>query len=290
MEYLLHILIVVGVYQILSLSLDLVAGEAGIISVAQAGFYGIGAYSFAVLALRTGLPFTVNVILGMAIAVLVSLIVAVPALRTYDDYLVMVTFGFQVVLSNVFNSWVSITNGAIGIVGVPRPVVFGWRIHTELAFLCLTVILVGCATLVKMLLSTSPFGRVLRAIREDELFARSLGKNTHRFKITAFAVSAAVASTAGCLMASYVGYVDPTSFTVLESVLIISMVVVGGAGSTWGPLVGAMTLVVLPELLRFLGLPNSVAANLRQILYGSALVIMMVIRPRGLVGRFGFGR
>ena len=111
-----------------------------------------------------------------------------------------------------------------------------------------------------------------------------------RFKVTAFAVSAALAASAGSLYASYITYIDPTSFTVMESILIISMVIIGGAGSMWGPLAGAFVLVTLPEALRFVGLPDAVAANLRQIIYGSLLVIMMMFRPRGLVGKYGFNK
>ncbi len=136
----------------------------------------------------------------------------------------------------------------------------------------------------------SPFGRVMHAIREDEVVAKSLGKNTLRFKITVFAVSAALAAMAGSLYAHYISYIDPTSFTVMESILVIAMVIIGGAGSLWGPLIGAFVLVMLPEGLRFLGLPSAVAANLRQIIYGSLLVVMMMVRPRGLVGRYAFGR
>jgi branched-chain amino acid transport system permease protein len=108
--------------------------------------------------------------------------------------------------------------------------------------------------------------------------------------VTAFAVSAALAASAGSLYAHYITYIDPTSFTVMESILVISMVIIGGAGSKWGPVIGAVVLVTLPEALRFIGLPSSVAANLRQIFYGTLLVIMMMFRPRGLVGRYGFGR
>ena len=131
---------------------------------------------------------------------------------------------------------------------------------------------------------------MLHAIREDEVFAKAHGKNTLYFKVTAFAVSAALAAMAGSLYAHYITYIDPTSFTVMESILIISMVIIGGAGSTWGPLVGAFVLVTLPEALRFIGLPSAVAANLRQIIYGSLLVIMMMFRPRGLVGKYGFSK
>ncbi len=150
--------------------------------------------------------------------------------------------------------------------------------------------LAAFAYLIVRRITTSPFGRVLRAIRDDEGFTQATGKNTLRFKVGAFAVSATLAAAAGSLYAHYVTYVDPTSFTVTESILVISMVIIGGAGSPWGPLIGAAILVTLPEALRFLGLPSSLAANLRQVFYGALLVAMMMLRPKGLVGRYGFGQ
>ncbi len=162
--------------------------------------------------------------------------------------------------------------------------------YIEIDFLILAAAFACFAYFVVYRLTSSPFGRVLHAIREDEVFAKAHGKNTLYFKVTAFAVSAALAASAGSLYASYITYIDPTSFTVMESILIISMVIIGGAGSLWGPLIGAFVLVTLPEALRFVGLPDAVAANLRQIIYGSLLVIMMMFRPRGLVGKYGFNK
>jgi branched-chain amino acid transport system permease protein len=130
----------------------------------------------------------------------------------------------------------------------------------------------------------------MQSVGRKEVFAQAMGKNTLRFKVTAFAVSAVLAALAGSLYAHYVTYIDPTSFTVMESLLVISMVIIDGTGSLWGPMIGAIVLVMLPEALRFLGLPSSVAANLRQIVYGVLLVVMMMIRPGGLMGRYGFGR
>jgi branched-chain amino acid transport system permease protein len=134
----------------------------------------------------------------------------------------------------------------------------------------------------------SPYGRVLKAIREDEKFAQSLGKNVNCYKIQVFVLGGMLAAIAGTLYAHYVRFIDPTGFTVLESILITSMVILGGAGSLRGPVLGAAILVVFPEALRFLGLPGSVAANLRQIFYGSLLILVMLYRPQGLIGEFGF--
>lgn len=290
MEYFLHILILIGIYTILAVSLDLLAGHAGLLSIAHAAFYGLGAYTSALLAVHTGAPFLVGIFVGMAVATLVSLVVSLPSLRLHDDYFVIATFGFQMILFSVFNNWMDVTRGPLGIPGIPQPSIFGWTLQSHSGFVVLAALLATFAYVVVGRISTSPFGRVLRAIRENEVFAQALGKNTLRFKVTAFAVSAALAASAGSLYAHYITYIDPTSFTVMESILVISMVIIGGAGSPWGPLIGAVVLVTLPEALRFVGLPSSVAANLRQIFYGTLLVVMMMVRPRGLVGHYGFGR
>lgn len=290
MDYFLHIAILAGIFTVLTVSLDILAGYTGLLSIAHAAFYGLGAYTSALFATRLGAPFLIGLLAGAAVAVLISFIVSLPSLRLHDDYFVIATFGFQMILFSIFNNWMEVTRGPLGIPGIPQPVIFGWHVTSHLDFLILAGGFACFAYFVVHRLTSSPFGRVLHAIREDEVFAKALGKNTLRFKVTAFAVSAALAASAGSLYANYITYIDPTSFTVMESILIISMVIIGGAGSTWGPLVGAVVLVTLPEALRFVGLPSAVAANLRQIIYGSLLVIMMMFRPHGLVGKYGFSK
>lgn len=290
MDYILHILVVLTIYTILSVSLDLVAGHTGLLSISQAAFFGLGAYTSALLAVRFGMPFLAGVLAGMIVATLVSFIVSLPSLRLRDDYFVIATFGFQMILFSVFNNWVNLTRGPMGIPGIPKPIIFGWHVTSRLDFLILAMAFACFAYFVVYRLISSPFGRVLHAIREDEGFAKMHGKNTLRFKIVAVAVSAALAASAGSLYAHYFTYIDPTSFTVMESILIISMIIIGGAGSLWGPFVGAVVLVTLPEVLRLVGLPSAVAANLRQIIYGGLLVIMILFRPRGLVGKYEFNK
>lgn len=290
MEYLLHILIVACCYTVLAVSLDLIAGHAGLLTLSHAAFYGVGAYTSALLAIHAGAPFWVSVPAGMMMAALVSLAVSLPSMRLHGDYLAIATFGFQMILFNIFNNWSEVTGGSIGIAGIPRARLFGLTIQSHVGYVILAIAFAGFTYVIVRRLTSSPFGRVLRSIREDEPFATSLGKNTLRFKVTAFAISAALAASAGGLYAHYNSYIDPSSFTVTESILVVSMVIVGGAGSLWGPVVGAFVLVSLPEALRFVGLPVSVAANVRQILYGSLLVIMMMFRPRGLVGRYALGQ
>lgn len=290
MEYLCHILVVFAIYAALASSLDLLAGHAGLLSIAHAAFYGLGAYTSAIATVHFGAPFVTGVLAGMIVAAAFSFIVSTPSLRLSGDYFVIATFAFQAILFSTLNNWTELTRGPVGISGIPRPIILGWHVESQLDFLILAAGFGAFAPTVVHLLTSAPFGRVLRAIREDDVCARALGKNTLYSKVTAFAVSAALAASAGSLYAHYVTYIDPTSFTVMESILIISMVIIGGAGSFLGPLVGAFVLVTLPEALRFVGLPSAAAANLRQIIYGTLLVVMMMFRPRGLTGKYSFAK
>lgn len=288
MEYVLGIVILTCIFALLTVSLDLIAGHAGVLSLTHAGFYGIGAYASALLSVNTNAPFLVGMLAGIVVAIAVSFIISFPSLRVHDDYFVIATFGFQMILFSLLNNWIELTAGPLGIPGIPAPDLFGWRADTSLQFLALAGGVVAVGYFAVLRIAASPFGRVLHAIREDETFAHSLGKSLLYFKVTTFAVSAGLAATAGTLYAHYVTYIDPTSFTVMESILIVSMVIIGGAGSRWGPILGAGLLVLLPEALRFAGLESVSAANLRQLVYGALLVVMMMFRPQGLVGRYGF--
>jgi len=288
MAYLEHILILISIYTILAISLDLLVGHTGLLPISHAAFYGIGSYTSALLAIRLGVPFILGLLAGMCIAGLLSLLVSLHALRLREDYLAIATFSFQVIAFSLFNNWTRLTKGPLGIMGIPKPDIFGATINSSHLLLALSITLAGFSYAVITAIASSPFGRVLHAIREDELFAQSLGKNTFKYKLTAFTVSAALAGAAGSLYAHYVTYIDPTSYTVPESILVISMVIIGGAGSRWGPLVGAVTLVSIPEGLRLVGLQGPAAANLRQMIYGALLVVTIMIRPHGLMGKRGF--
>lgn len=290
MDYLLHLLVLIGIYSILAISLNLLVGYTGLLSVAQASFFGLGAYISSLLSIHLGIPFLLNVLLSGILAAVASLLISLPTARLHEDYFVIATFSFQIIAFNVFNNWVGLTNGPMGLRNIPYPQILGWEIQSATDFIIVTSCFASFSYFIARQISTSPFGRVLRAIREDEVFPQSLGKNTLRFKIVAFAVSAALASTAGVIYAHYISFINPNSFTVLESVLIISMVIIGGADSRWGPVIGAIILIILPEMLRFVGLPNSISANIRQIIYGGLLVIMVAVRPRGLLGRYELGK
>ena len=276
MEYFLHILILIGIYTILAVSLNLLVGYTGILSIAHAAFYGVGAYVAALMALRLDTPFLLNIFLSIIAAGAFGAIVGIPSLRLRDDYFIIATFAFQIIIFSILNNLVGFTGGPLGLPGIPQPNIFGYEISTHLEFLILVLILAGLTYWIANRIVKSPFGRLLKAIREDEVFVQAAGRNVASAKVKVFIISAALGSISGVIYATYITYIDPTSFTVMESIFIISIVIIGGAGNLKGSILGAAFLVALPELLRFIGLPNSIAANVRQILYGALLVIMMM--------------
>ena len=276
MEYLLHILILIGIYIILAESLNLIAGYTGLLSIAHAAFYGVGAYVAALMALKLHTPFPINIICAILAAALFGALVGIPSLRIRDDYFVIATFAFQIITFSVLNNWVSFTSGPMGLPGIPQPKILGITVSSHIGFLILVTIFSLIILWASHRIVRSPFGRVLMAIREDEVFAQAMGKNVASYKVLVFMIGAAMAAVAGSMYAYYISFIDPTSFTITESIFIISIVIIGGAGSLWGPVVGAALLVMLPEILRFVGLPSSVAANVRQILYGGLLVAFMM--------------
>ncbi len=288
MDYLLHILILINIYVIVGLSLNLVAGYTGLLSLAHAGFYGIGAYTAALLSLNYGINFLLAVPAAILVASVSGFLIGFPSLRIRDDMFVITTFGFQIIIFQVMNNWMELTHGPLGLPGIPQPELFGYQISSHIDFLVLTLLLVLLVYFVARRLSNSPYGRVLNAIREDELFALALGKNVSYNKVLIFSVSAGLSAIGGALYAYYITFIDPTSFTASESIFMLSIVIVGGAGRLSGSILGAVVLVSLPELLRLIDIPNAIAANMRQILYGGLLVAFMMFRPKGMMGEYSF--
>ena len=283
MNYLLHILIMINIYVILTLSLNLLVGYTGLLSLCHAAFYGIGAYVTTLLMMKTGLNFSAALMASVITSALISLIISLPSLRLKGDYFVLATLGFQIIVFSILYNWIDITQGPYGIPGIPQPVIFGLKINTLTDFFFFTSIISIASGLLIWLITVSPYGRVLKAIREDEIAAASLGKNIYSFKVSAFAISAAFAAISGALFATYIRYIDPTSFTLMEAIVII-----GGAGSSSGPIIGTILMIFLPEILRFLRIPDAIVHNMRQIIYGFLLIILMHYRPKGIAGEYDF--
>jgi branched-chain amino acid transport system permease protein len=283
-------LILVTVYATLALSLDLLVGHTGILSVAHAAFFGLGAYTTALISTRLNVSSVTVLLLATSIGAIASLAVSIPALRLREDYFVVATFGFQIILSSVLNNWMSLTRGPLGIPGIHEPTFLGLQVRSPVSFLALSGLLAIASFGVVFTMGSGAFGRVLHGIREDEVLIESFGRSVLRFKIVTIAISSSLAAAAGGVYALYMSFVDPTSFTVMDSILMVSMVVIGGAGSLMGPVLGAALLVLLPEMLRFVGLPGIVAANIRQIVYGVVLVVVVGLRPSGIMGNYKVGR
>lgn len=288
MNYFWHILTVIGIYAILAASLNLAAGYSGLLSLCHAAFYGLGAYITTLLMVGAGFNFFLALGCAIVLTAVLSLLISAPSLRLRGDYFVLATLGFQVIVFSVVYNWVGLTRGPYGIAGIPVPSIAGMELDSVFRFFLFTALTGGVTVTILWLLVHSPFGRALRAVRDDEVAAAALGKNTVAFKTTAFVLAACFAAVPGALFAAYMRYIDPTSFTLTESIFIVSVVVIGGAGSFVGPIVGAALMVLLPEALRFLQIPDAVAANLRQVIYGLLLIVLMRFRPQGLVGEYDF--
>lgn len=281
MEYILHLFILISFYTLLSQSLNLAAGYTGLISLAHAGFYGIGAYTTAILSTQFGFSFWLNLPLAMLISGAIAFVVSFIALRTVEDYFIVCTLGIQVVLFSVMNNWMELTRGPLGIPGIPSINLFGMNLDSKISFLILSILLTVLVWFVLKNISKSGYGNTLKAISEDEIYSQSIGKNVYQSKIISFTLSAAFASIPGALYAHYISYIDPASFTVNESIYILSIVIIGGFGNLKGSFFAAVFLVLLPETLRFIGMPDSIASNIRQIIYGLLLVVVMMTGKNG---------
>jgi len=288
MNYLLHILIMLCIYGILALSLNLLIGYAGLFSICHAAFYGIGAYASTLLMIKTGFNFFPALIGGTLASSLFALLIAYPSLRLRGDYFILATLGFQLIIYSILYNWVGLTRGPYGIPGIPRASLFGFEFDSIPLFLLLSSAIFLLVLFFVKRLYFSPFGRDLKAIREDEIAASALGKNLPLLKIWTFTIAGGLASISGSLYATYVTYIDPTSFTLDESIFLTAIVLVGGSGNMKGPLIGTLFMILLPEALRFLGLPDTVAPNVRQMIYGIFLIVLMRYRPQGIAGEFKF--
>ena len=279
MEYLLHLLIFISIYTILSQSLSLTAGYSGLVSIAHAAFYGIGAYTTAILAVNYGFSFLLTLPLAIIICGLTALIAAIVSIRTVDDYFIVITLGIQVVVFSIMNNWQEFTRGPLGIPGIPAINILGLSIDNHLSFFALSLFFMVVIWFLLNNITRSPFGKILIALSEDEVFTKSLGKNVNKAKVISFTISAMFASIAGALYAHYISYIDPTSFTIDESIFILSIVIIGGMRDLKRITMVAAFLILLPEVLRFVGMPNNIAANVRQIVYGTCLILFMFKNP-----------
>jgi branched-chain amino acid transport system permease protein len=286
MEYLIHLAILFSIYAILGVSLNLIVGYTGLLSVTHAAFYGLGAYATAILLTTTGIGFFFSLIIGVAVAMIASFLIGIVLSKFDDDYYALASLGFNTIIFALFLNWQALTRGPLGIPGISRPELFGFSFSSNLSFLILSLIILILIFYISKFIVNSSFGRVLKAIRGDEKAVQVFGYNTVYYKLTIFVISAGMAAVAGSLFASYITFVDPSSFTVFESIFILAIIILGGLANMRGVILGALFLILLPEILRFVGFPPDIAAQMRQVVYGLILVLLMLYRPQGLLGEY----
>lgn len=285
-DYEVHLLILASIYAMLALSLNLAVGYTGIISITHAAFFGIGAYTTAILSTAHGWNFFLTVPVGAALSALCGLGIGAVLSKFRGDYVALGSVGFNVIVWSVALNWQELTRGPLGISAIPRPELLGLPFKENLWFLFLTLICTVAVYAVCRHIERSSFGRALVAIREDEEALQIFGYRTVHFKLVIFVIGAIIASVAGSLFASYITFIDPSSFTINESIFLLSAIILGGLASNRGAAIGALVLILLPELLRFVGFPSDIAAQTRQAVYGLMLILLMLYRPQGLVGEY----
>ncbi len=275
--YWVDVLNTIGIYAILALSLNVILGYAGLFHMGHAAFFAIGAYTTAILNTQFGIPVLWLMPLSGLTAGVFALIVAKPIIHLRGDYLLIVTIGIvEIVRIALVNNVFGITGGANGIFGISRPSLFGYVIRTPHDFYYLIFAFAALTILLFYRLENSRFGRALSYIREDDVAAEGSGIDTAHYKLMAFALGAFWAGMAGTIFAAKMTIVSPQSFTFWESVILFTIVILGGSGNIRGVLLGSFLIIGLPELFREF-------ANARMLLFGAAMVIMMIFRPRGIL-------
>jgi branched-chain amino acid transport system permease protein len=282
--YIIHLLILIGIYLILSLSLNLSVGYSGILNLGHIAFYGLGAYTSALLALA-GVPFILCFLAGGVVAMFCGFLLALPTDKIKGDYLALVTVGFSFIVYSLMLNLDGLTRGPLGLPGIPRPAIWGFVFDDNFSFLILIAIITLLIYLIINRITTSPFGKLLEAVRDDELAAKILGKDTFKMKAFSLGLSAFFAGLAGSLYAGYITFIDPSSFSLMQIIPVISIVIVGGLASLPGTVVATIILTLIPEVLRFVGFPSSILGPMRQIIYALILLLILIYRPRGFWGK-----
>ena len=285
-------------YILLALGLNIVVGFAGLLDLGYIAFYAVGAYVYALLAspqFGLHLPFWVILPIGAAVAALFGAALGAPTLKLRGDYLAIVTLGFGEIIRIFLNNLsrpVNITNGPQGITGIDPFSLPGFRFDTPLKFYYLLLAIVLVVIVINLRLQNSRIGRAWEAIREDEIAARAMGINTRNLKLLAFAMGASFGGLAGGMFSAIQAFISPESFILVESIMVVSMVVLGGMGNIWGVILGAVLLSFIPEILRWTVTPLQEALFgrmviepevIRMLLFGLALVLVMLFRPAGLL-------
>lgn len=282
-SFILHVFVILGIYVILSDSNNFVLGFAGQCAIAHAAFVAIGGYAGALIILHTGLGFWWALLGGGAAAYASGLILGLLSMRLHGDYLGLVTIAFGEIVRQLATNMDKITRGPMGLPGIDRPEILGYRFQGEVPYFYLILAMAVVIHWVIERLLFSRFGRALLAMREDETAAEALGVESYRYKVLAFCISSGMAGLAGVFYATWTTMFSPDAWTLNDSINISVMVTLGGIGSLLGAIPGAIAIGALPELLRPLTSGTSFA-SLRQVGVGLILVLLLIVRPQGLFG------
>ena len=276
----------VGIYAIVCLALNVQWGLSGQFNFGIVAFYALGAYTSAWTAQHVHPSIFLTIPAAMAACAVLSLLLALPALRVRGEYFVAASLGLQVLAVTIFSEWKSFTGGIGGVLAIPPADVLGIEVFRPAQFAILSVTALVVVVILVNALVHSSFGRNLRAIHDSESAAASFGKNVPMIKTISVVISAALAAVAGALYASYLSFINVESFTLDASVLVMAMVIIGGTGTVAGPIVGASLLMLLPSAISWLSfLPQTEIGALQQIIYGAGMTLLMIFRPGGIVGR-----
>ena len=287
-NYLIAMATFASIYGLLALSLNLIWGLAGMVNLGLAGFFAVGAYASALTTTAGGLPIVLGLVVAVIAAGLAGVVLTLVTVRLREDYLAIVTLGFAEVVRLIALNETWLTRGADGISGIPGPFREALGERFNFVFLLLALALLGLTLALVERLRLSPFGRVLRAIRDDQQVAAVAGKNVLAFKLKAFALSAALAGFAGAVYGQYTSYIVPDIFDPLITIYIFLALTAGGTGNNWGAVFGAFLVVLVLESTRFMapwvpGLIGVQYAAMREMLVGSLLIVVLMVRPRGLL-------
>ena len=287
LNFFLLILIYTCIYAFMSLGQNLITGYTGMLSLCAAGFFAIGSYTTAILMTKFAWSWWSTVPVAILLSALLGVLIGLPTLRLKGDYLAIATLGFAEIVRNVINNWDALTNGPMGIQRIPMISFFGLKVspYSKYGFLLLEVVLLAICWFLLERLVKSRMGRALEAIREDEIAAASVGVNVTKYKVVSFAIGAGVSGIAGCLQAGFVLSVSPGSYVFMVSIMVLCTVVLGGMGNFLAVMLGAFIIQFISYLPQLIGLSSVIPAQAKQIIFGLILVIMMIYRPQGILGR-----
>lgn len=282
--YFTHLLILIGIYSILAISLQLSLGYSGLLNLGHISFFGIGAYTLALLSMQ-GVPFLICLISAGIVAAFFGWLLSIATNKLKGDYAALVTLGFSFIVYAVLLNWIELTNGSLGISGISRPNFLGIDFSNNIFFLMLVAFIAFFSYLFIRKICNSPFGKALESVRDDELAVKLLGKNTTKLKSVSLLTAAFFAGISGSLFASYITFIDPSSFTFTNLIPILVIVIVGGLASLPGTILATIIVVLLPEPFRFIGFPTSILGPIRQIIYAMVLLLIIYFKPRGFYGK-----